>query len=83
MTAQRIATNAVVRDSDAAVHKAVKEMLLEHYRSTKSTVRRPVWVCEICGMVHLAQVPDCCDCCGVANALVQQQDTRQEIGNHW
>lgn len=83
MAAQRIATNVIVEDSNAAVHQAIKEMLLDYSRPIKPTVQRAVWVCEVCGMIYLTQEPDSCDCCGVTDRLVQQQDTRQEIGKHW
>lgn len=41
------------------------------------------WVCEVCGAVHLGQLPSACDACGVGSAhLARDLDPRREISLH-
>jgi len=82
MTSRRIVTNVAETKSDIAVRTIVNEMLLHHYKSIEAMEQRVVWICEVCGAVHLAEAPACCDCCG-AHAIVQQYDSHREIGNRW
>jgi CBS domain-containing protein len=38
------------------------------------------WVCQVCGSIHLGQMPQACDSCGVdAINIVRQLDPRPEI----
>ncbi len=38
------------------------------------------WVCEVCGSIHLGQMPHACESCGVESAhLVRELDPRMEI----
>jgi rubrerythrin len=71
MTAQRMITH----ERWSAVQEAM--MIL----SAKTTLRRLVWICEICGMIHLEAAPAACACCGASKGLMLQQDTRQEISS--
>jgi CBS domain-containing protein len=41
------------------------------------------WVCEVCGSIHLGQLPAACDSCGVDGIhLSRQLDPRPEISPH-
>jgi len=48
----------------------------------KKTVSASRWICEVCGMVHMGQMPGQCDSCG-SSALVQQAEIHREMNNHW
>jgi CBS domain-containing protein len=38
------------------------------------------WVCEVCGSIHLGQMPHACESCGVGSAhLVRELNPRPEI----
>ncbi|HZR41557.1 MAG TPA: hypothetical protein VFB12_15670 [Ktedonobacteraceae bacterium] len=69
MTARRLVTNNEIGYSSAAIEEAIKIV------SANVMIRRWVWVCEVCGMMHLGKVPDACDCCGATHALEFQEDT--------
>lgn len=77
MTAQRIINKNALKDQPTAIEEAIE------FLSTKTTLRRLIWICEICGMTHLGTAPRACDSCGVNHALVLQQDTRSEMHNRW
>lgn len=68
MTARRLVTNNGIGDSGAALREAIKIL------SANVTTQRWVWICEICGMMHLGKVPDACACCGATHALEFQED---------
>jgi rubrerythrin len=48
--------------------------------------RHPVdlrrWDCEVCGMIHIGQIPLACDSCG-NDQLAPQSDIHHEINSHW
>ena len=48
--------------------------------------RRPVgvprWDCDVCGMIHIGQMPLACDSCG-SHALSRQSEIHHEMNNHW
>ncbi len=38
------------------------------------------WVCQVCGSIHLGQMPRACEACGVESALLERElDPRIEI----
>ena len=76
MTAQRIMSNSLVAEKYAVVQEAMQVV------ATKAGLRRLVWICEICGMVHLATPPSSCEGCGASGALTLQQDTRSQVSCH-
>ena len=48
--------------------------------------RRPAgasrWDCDVCGMIHMGQLPLACDSCGSAS-LSRQPVIHHEMNNHW
>ncbi len=77
MTAQRIMT----RDASKEMYTAIRDALTT--LENQVPLRRLVWTCEICGMVHSGATPEACDSCGAADALALQQDIRPEINSRW
>ena len=76
MITQRTITSDTLSSSHSA---AVQEAM--HILSEKTLTYR--WVCEVCGMLHSGSVPSACDCCGSADALVQDHDTPHEMNSRW
>lgn len=54
-------------------------MALLNQRSQVSLSR---WDCDVCGMIHMGQLPLICDSCG-SEMLTQQPDVHVEMNNHW
>lgn len=50
--------------------------------SQRGQVSLSRWDCDVCGMIHMGQVPLACDSCGSAR-LTQQPDIHVEMNNHW
>ena len=48
----------------------------------RQQVSVPRWICDVCGMVHMGQMPLACESCG-HKTLVQQADIHREMNNHW
>ncbi len=75
MIAQNTIKNAYTSlQSKAVVHEAMRIL------STRTTGRH--WVCERCGMMHIAATPVACESCGSTTAPLQA-DLRREINSHW
>ncbi len=77
MTAQRIMT----RDASKEMYTAIREAFTT--LETHVPLRRLVWTCEICGMVHSGAAPEACDSCGTTDAIALQQDIRPEVNSRW
>lgn len=73
----------ITSKQETALERSVRLLLREQSRPAKVALTRTVWVCEICGMGHLANKPDACESCGSSSALAQHLDQRQEIGYRW
>ncbi len=74
MIAQNTIKNAYTSLSKAAVHEAMRIL------STRTTNQH--WVCERCGMIHIAAAPVACDSCGSTTAPLQV-DLHREINSRW
>ena len=77
MTAQRILTSKVTSEIYAVMQDAFTTV------GNNLPVRRLVWACENCGMVHSGIVPEACDSCGAYHTLALQQDAHAEINSRW
>lgn len=77
MTAQRIMT----RDASKEMYTAIRDAFTT--LATQVPLRRLVWTCEICGMVHSGATPEACDSCGATDAITLQQDIHPEINSRW
>ncbi|HLI69471.1 MAG TPA: hypothetical protein VKV19_06895 [Ktedonobacteraceae bacterium] len=77
MIAQRNTSYNPMEMSEKGAIQAVLALL-----SQRHPVRLPRWDCEVCGMIHLGQMPPACESCGHM-VLVPQVDIHHEINSHW
>lgn len=77
MIAQRTTNHRPAETGERGYFQAALALL-----SQRRAVSIPRWICEVCGMVHMGQMPLACDSCG-NHTLSQQADIHQEMNNHW
>jgi rubrerythrin len=77
MIAHRITSHNPIEIDPEETIQAVLALL-----NQRQAVSMSRWVCEVCGMVHMGQMPRQCDSCG-SSALVQQSEIHREMNNHW
>ena len=77
MIAQRNTSyNPIEMNEESTIH-AVLALL-----SQRSRVNLSRWDCDVCGMIHMGQMPLTCDSCG-SELLTHQSNVHAEINNHW
>lgn len=77
MIAQRTTSYNPIEINEEGTIQAVLALL-----SQRHTVSIPRWDCEVCGMIHMGQLPAACDSCG-SETLAQHTDIHIEMNNHW
>lgn len=50
--------------------------------SQRRPVDAPRWDCDVCGMIHMGQMPLACESCG-SESLSRQSVIHHEMNNHW